>query len=294
MFVRSQMRESQEMVFDAHDWAFAFFKGTCGRGILDNMKTAVKAVFGGKEGHYDRRVPQMCSHFQVDPVACTPASGRRKGQVENLAGLVRERFFTPRLRVRSREERNAWLRDNCVAHAKAHSHSEATDKTIRDVFEVKRLQPVPDAGPIVGLHSVTASVSQTCTVRFDSDEDPELIRRINSLRNRYPVVVTAVGRPVEAHAHADRIVIRHDGAVVGGHVRAFGRNRTVHDPCHYVPVLARKPGALRHGVPFRNWVLPPAMTTIRCKLKGREDGDRQTIQILNGVRDDGLMNVEAA
>jgi transposase len=39
MFARAYMRESQEMVFDAHDRAFAFFKGTCTRGIYDNMKT---------------------------------------------------------------------------------------------------------------------------------------------------------------------------------------------------------------------------------------------------------------
>src|SRR5215472_12925347 len=41
MFVRAYPRETQEMVFDAHDRAFALFKGTCGRGIYDNMKTAV-------------------------------------------------------------------------------------------------------------------------------------------------------------------------------------------------------------------------------------------------------------
>jgi hypothetical protein len=29
------------MVFDAHDRAFAFFKGACARGIYDNVKTAV-------------------------------------------------------------------------------------------------------------------------------------------------------------------------------------------------------------------------------------------------------------
>src|SRR6266851_2375363 len=33
------------MVFDAHDRAFALFKGTCGRGIYDNMKTAVETIF---------------------------------------------------------------------------------------------------------------------------------------------------------------------------------------------------------------------------------------------------------
>jgi transposase len=37
MFVRAYMRESQEMVFDAHDRAFAFFNGTCTRGIYDSV-----------------------------------------------------------------------------------------------------------------------------------------------------------------------------------------------------------------------------------------------------------------
>jgi transposase len=41
LFVRAYPRETQEMAFDAHDWAFALFKGACGRGIYDNMKTAI-------------------------------------------------------------------------------------------------------------------------------------------------------------------------------------------------------------------------------------------------------------
>jgi transposase len=107
LFVRAYPRETQEMVFDAHDRAFALFKGTCGRGIYDNMKTAVETVFVGKGRLYNRRFLQMCSHYLVDPVACTPASGREKGQVENQVGLVRERFFTPRLRFKTYDEMNA-------------------------------------------------------------------------------------------------------------------------------------------------------------------------------------------
>jgi len=42
LFVRCYPRETQEMVFDAHDRAFALFKGTCVLGIYDNMKTAVE------------------------------------------------------------------------------------------------------------------------------------------------------------------------------------------------------------------------------------------------------------
>ena len=97
MFVRAYPRETQEMVFDAHDRAFALFKGASGRGIYDNMKTAVDDL-RRQQRLYNRRFLQMCSHYLVDPVACTPASGWEKGQVENQVGLVRERFFTPRLR----------------------------------------------------------------------------------------------------------------------------------------------------------------------------------------------------
>jgi len=214
LFVRAYPRETQEMVFDAHDRAFALFKGTCGRGIYDNMKTAVETIFVGKDRLYNRRFQQMCSHYLVDPVACTPASGWEKGQVENQVGLVRERFFTPRLRFKSYDELNAWLLDKCIAYAKAHRHPELTDQTIWEVFEAERPNLVP--------------------------------------------------------------------------------GETVYDPWHYVPVLARKPGALRNGAPFKDWVLPAAMERVRRKLAGVTDGNRQMVDILNAVLTDGLPAVEAA
>lgn len=74
-FVRAYPRETQEMVFDAHDKAFAFFGGACQRGIYDNMKTAVDAIFVGRDRQYNRRFQQMCGHYLVEPVACTPAAG---------------------------------------------------------------------------------------------------------------------------------------------------------------------------------------------------------------------------
>ena len=48
---------------------------------------------------------------------------------------------------------------------------------------------------------------------------------------------------------------------------ASAATRSIYDPWHYVPVLARKPGALRNGAPFRDWVLPSAMEKVRRKLK---------------------------
>jgi len=280
LFVRAYPRESQEMVFDAHDRAFAFFKGACTRGIYDNMKTAVETIFVGKERAYNRRFLQMCSHYLVDPVACTPASGWEKGQVENQVGLVRERFFTPRLRFKSYGELNAWLMDQVLRHAKAHRHPEQRDRTVWEMFEAERASLVPYAGRFDGFHALPASVSKTCLVRFDN--------------NKYSVMAGAVGRPVEIRAYADRIELRQEGCIVGEHPRCFGRDQTVYYPWHYVPVLARKPGALRNGAPFKDWVLPAAVERVRRKLAAAQDGDRQMVDILTAVLGDGLPAVEAA
>jgi transposase len=67
LFVRAYPRETQEMVFDAHERAFALFNGACRRGIYDNMKTAMETIFVGKGRLYNRRFLQMCSHYLVDP-----------------------------------------------------------------------------------------------------------------------------------------------------------------------------------------------------------------------------------
>jgi hypothetical protein len=175
---------------------------------------------------------------------------------------------------------NAWLLDKCVAYAKAHAHPEQSERTIWEVFEEERPKLIAYRGRFDGFHSLPASVSKMCLVRFDN--------------NKYSVNAGAVGRPVEVHAYADRIVIRQDGRVVGEHPRKYGRGETTYDPWHYVPVLTRKPGALRNGAPFKDWVLPAAMARIRRKLTGSNDGDRQMVEILAAVLSDGLAAVETA
>ncbi|MDQ2762794.1 MAG: hypothetical protein M3Y22_04705, partial [Pseudomonadota bacterium] len=275
------LRSEQMTGFDRNRWLQSSeCAGACVRGIYDNMKTAVETIFVGRERAYNRRFLQMCSHYLVDPVACNPALGWEKGQVENQVGLVRERFVTPRLRVKSYDELNAWLLDQCVAYAKAHRHPEVRDQTVWQMFEAERPSLVAYANRFDGFQAVPAAVSKTCLVQFD--------------KNKYSVSARAVGRPVEVRAYADRIELRQDGRVVGDHPRCFGRDQTVFDPWHYVPVLARKPGALRNGAPFKDWVLPAGLERVRRKLAGVADGDRQMVNILTTVLSDGLPAVEAA
>jgi DNA-directed RNA polymerase subunit K/omega len=112
--------------------------------------------------------------------------------------------------------------------------------------------------------------------------------------NRYSVAVRAARRTAQMRVYAERVVVWCDGEIVGEHARRFGRGQTAYDPWHYLPVLARKPGALRNGDPFRNWDLPPALAQIRRRLAGHDDGDRQFVDILTAVAEAGLDAVEAA
>ena len=61
-----------------------------------------------------------------------------------------------------------------------------------------------------------------------------------------------------------------------------------------MPVLTRKPGALRNGAPFKDWVLPAAMERVRRKLASVDDGNRQMVDILAAVLTDGLPAVRMA
>jgi transposase len=279
-FVRTYFRETQELVFDAHDKAFRFYGGACRRGIYDNMKTAVEAIFVGKARQYNRRFLQMCSHHLIEPVACSPASGWEKGQVENQVGNLRDQLFRPKPRVSSLAELNAWLEDQCVAYAKRTKHPELKDRTIWEVFQEERPSLMELRAPFDGFVEKAVRATTTCLIMAD--------------HNRYSVDARAAGRMVLVRSHAERIVVLLDDAVVAEHARNFRRDQIIYDPWHYLPVLVKKPGALRNGAPFKDWDLPPALAQVRQRLKHHPDSDRQFVKVLGRVLDHGLDAVEAA
>ena len=96
-------------------------------------------------------------------------------------------------------------------------------------------------------------------------------------------------------------MIRCDGVVVGEHARQFGRDPTAFNPWHDLPVLVRKPGALRNGAPVdgggaptTDWPLPPALARIRRRLGSGDQADRQFVTILAAVLSEGLDAVARA
>jgi hypothetical protein len=222
----------------------------------------------------------MCSHYLIEPTACTPASGWEKGQVENQVGTVRGWLFTPKPRFESLAELNAWLAERCVQIAGERRHPEQSERTVAQVWAEERvtLQPMP--APFDGFHERSCRVSSTALVSFE--------------RNRYSVECRYAGCTVGLRAYATRIVVVAEGVVIGEHARRFDRYQTLYNPWHYVPALEHKPGALRNGAPFKDWNLPASMSRLRERLARHSDGDRQFVEILSMVALYGLEPVSSA
>ena len=188
--------------------------------------------------------------------------------------------FRPKPRVKSLTELNAWLEDQCIAYAQRTKHPEFKDRTVWDVFQEERASLMALRGPFDGFVEKAVRASTTCLIMAD--------------HNRYSVDARAAGRMVLVRSHAERIVVLLGDEVVADHPRQFRRDQIIYDPWHYLPVLMKKPGALRNGAPFKDWALPPALTQVRTKLKQHADGDRQFVKVLGAVLDHGLAAVESA
>jgi transposase len=263
-----------------HVRAFEFFGGVPRRGIYDNLKPAVDAIFVGRQRRYNRRFLVMCNHYLIEPTACTPASGWEKGQVENQVGNVREWLFTPKVRCANLAELNAHLAARCLQLARERAHPEQPQRKVIELWDEERADLRAMPIPFDGYAEKSGLVSTTCLVGFD--------------RNRYSVESRYVRQVATVRAYAERIIIVCDGEVAGEHPRCFERGQTLYNPWHYVAALARKPGALRNGAPFKDWNLPGSMTRLRERLARHSDGDRQFVDILSMVALYGLDAVSDA
>ncbi|OGT07194.1 MAG: hypothetical protein A2103_05145 [Gammaproteobacteria bacterium GWF2_41_13] len=269
--VTAFFNEQLEMVMEAHNRAFEFFGGVCKKGLYDNMKTTVQKILVGKDRVFNSRFSEMASHYLFEPIACTPAAGWEKGQVEHQVETSRSNFFTPLVKVNSLDER---LKAECLSWAQSTKYPSMKDKTTFEVYQEEKPFLLPVRERFDGCKVEHTTVSSYSLIKFDT--------------NSYSVNCDYVGQAVEIRVYWNRIEVRCGQAVIGEHERCFKKHRNIYNPWHYVPVLERKPGALRNGAPFKQLALPAAVTAIRNKLLSYSDGEKQFIRLLLQAHQKGL------
>jgi transposase len=268
--------QSHEMLFDAHARAFTALGGVPKRGIYDNMKTAVDKVSKGNGRIVNSRFFAMTAHYLYDPDFCNVASGWEKGVVEKNVQDARRRIWidAKQQRFRSFDELNIWLDTRCRALWSEVQHPEYVGITVAEVLEQEQVYLMPMPTPFDGYVEVLARVSSTCLV--------------NVQRNHYSVPCHLANHRVAIHLYPDRVEVYGDNAWVAGHARLFERDQVSYDWQHYIPLIERKPGALRNGAPFAD--MPPAFAKLQAALRRheRQQSDRIMAKVLSTVPTHGL------
>jgi len=148
------------------------------------------------------------------------------------------------------------------------------------MFELERVELAPLGQAFDGYVEKAVRVRSTCLIQYDS--------------NRYSVPAKYAGQPVSLRAYADRVTLITGHEVIAEHKRRFTKNISYFEPWHYVPLLVRKPGALRDGAPFMEWQLPAAMNKIKDLYMDSKGGDRDFVELLMQVQQHGMEAVEMA
>jgi hypothetical protein len=91
---------------------------------------------------------------------------------------------------------------------------------------------------------------------------------------------------VSTRLYPASVVIVADDKVVARHDRLSNSGETRYDWQHYIPLLQRKPGALRNGAPFAD--MPEPLQRLRKGLLRNPGGDRVMAQVLAIVLTAGL------
>lgn len=266
--------QSHEMLFDAHLRCLTGLGGIARRGIYDNMKTAVDRVPGrGKARIVNARFAAMTAHYLIDPEFCNVASGWEKGRVEKGVQDSRRRIWQAALEQRfsSFAELNVWLATHCIEARRA-AHPDHPDMTIAEALEHEQAHLMPMPAPFDGYIESPARVSSTCLV--------------TAARNRYSVPCAWAGHRVSVRLYPERVVVVAEQEVIAEHPRATDRDHVVYDWQHYVPLVERKPGALRNGAPFAE--MPDPLKQLSRALLRRQGGDRVMAQVLGAVPQHGL------
>jgi len=278
-FVVAYPRETQEMLLDAFVLALAFYRGVPKRVLIDNPKTMVIKIGKGKERDFHPRFLALMNHYLIKPVACTPASGWEKGQVENQVNVLRNQLFKPQLSFGTFEALNQHLLCHCEQLGQK-MHPQVKDKTIDQMFEQEHALLRPLGRAFDGYVEKAVRVSSTCLVQYDT--------------NHYSVPCEYAKQRISLRIYANQLVMVAQQQIIATHPRSFKKHAYWFEPWHYVSLLKQKPGALRDGAPFVHWDLPQAIITIKKHYLQRQQGDRDFVELLLLIQGHGIDVVTTA
>jgi transposase len=221
-----------ECFLEGHVRAFAFFGGVPHRIIYDNLRSAVLRIVGrGRE--LNNRFQTLAAHYLFEPVFATPGAGWEKGLVEDLVGTARRSLLVPVPETRALDDANGQLLARLLGWRR-NTLPGRGGRTVGELWDEERpaLRPLPPV-PYRASTSHSVRVSKFATVQHQ--------------RVTYSVPARHVGQLLRLEAYYDHVEVYDGHRKVAEHRLGTPGQGPVLELDHYLDVLARKPGAIRHA-----------------------------------------------
>jgi transposase-like protein len=265
------------------------------RRISLSRNTIKKWLREDKEPHYQRRrrdtkltpfEPRLKLAMETD--AHRPKRDRRTAKMlyeailkDGYTGARRRIWIDAKAqRFGSFGELNVWLEARCRALWTEIQHPDYAGITVADALEQEQMYLMPMPTPFDGYVEILARVSSTCLVTVQ--------------RNRYSVPCHLANHRVAIHLYPDRIEVSSENAIIACHTRLIERDQVSYNWQHYIPLIAKKPGALRNGAPFADMPLPFARLQAALRRREWQQGDRIMAKVLAAIPAHGLEAVLVA
>jgi len=280
-FVMAFPTQRQEAFFEGQRHSFEWYEGVPTRISYDNLTTAVRKVLQGRNREEQNAFIAFRSHYLFESHFATPAQPQEQGRVESLVGYMRRNYFVPVPEVDSFEELNRML----LARLQKDDERTATGKemTIGAAWEAEkpRLLPLPRF-PYRCCVSRPVRANRLSLVNFDN--------------HSYSVPVEYGFNKLTLYAYTWRIEIACGDRVVAAHRRRYGKESDAMEIEHYLPLLARRPGAFPYAKPVRQWEMTEVYRVFYETLCRNHNGDgaREFIQVLLMSRQVGKEILERA
>ena len=272
IFARAYLAERQEMFFDGHQHAFAYYGGVFKELIYDNLTTAVKRVLRGRKRLEQDQFIKFRAYYAFQARYCSPGKGNEKGGVEGTVGYVRRNFLVPIPEVASLETLNRKLLEKCLTHGRRPKNGES-GQTIDGLHEEQKSQLLANQKVAFANHRLLeCRVDKYQTVRVDL--------------NRYSVPGSYVGHQLRIHLGCDRLRIYKGCQIVAEHPRCFNRGNWRLSPFHYLKTIGEKPGCFEEARPLKAWrkTWPPYYETLLKRLRKSREGERGTKAFIEVLR----------
>jgi transposase len=270
-FHRAYPHASQQAFLEAHERAFEYFGGVFEVLRYDNLTSAVKRILRGSQREETERFIAFRSHWGFQSEFCTPGEGHEKGGVEGENGYYRRNHLVPLPKVRSWDELNAFLLEQCQRDEQRVIGERSQSVGAGMCLEREHLLPLAEEGfELASIHFPTVNTSGCVRV----------------LTNFYSTPAP-VGREVQVKVYAAEVEIWLEGKCIARHERCFSRQKKVLNLEHYLDALSKKPGALAGSTPLEQWRAqgrwPESFDRLWDALKqrrGKRDGTRAMIDLL--------------